>query len=139
MKKKNIIMLLVALLCFVATPVLAVNKVSCGDITNMPVTIPRIFTFFINFMQILVPILLIIFGMLDFSKAVGSGKDDSVKKSKNIFIKRVIFAAIVYFVIAIVEFLISVVADAAVPENGELSEAEKMLDCIQCFVDYKEC
>lgn len=56
-----------------------------------------------------VPILLVILGMLDFFKAVIAGKDDEMKKSQHIFIKRLIAGVVVFFIISITQFVISIV------------------------------
>ena len=52
--------------------------------------------------KIVIPILLIIFGMLDMGKAVTSGKEDEIKKSAMTFMRRAIAAIVIFFVPAIV-------------------------------------
>ncbi|MDD2434723.1 MAG: hypothetical protein PHO63_00520 [Bacilli bacterium] len=59
--------------------------------------------------QIGVPILLVIWGMLDLGKAVIAQKDDEIKAGQKTFIKRLIAAAIVFFVVVIVQFVVSLV------------------------------
>ena len=61
--------------------------------------------------QVVVPILLIIWGMLDLGKAVVAQKEDEIKKGQQTFIKRIIAAAIVFFVVTIATLLINLVAD----------------------------
>lgn len=56
-----------------------------------------------------VPLLLVIFGMLDLGKAVMQQKEDDIKKGQQTFLKRLIAAAIVFFVLAIVQLLLSIV------------------------------
>lgn len=88
--------------------------------------IPNIVHTITTLIKIGVPILLIIFGMLDLGKAVMAQKDDEIKKGQQTLIKRVIAAAIVFFVVTIVQILISVVA----PE-----EQEEITNCMDCFIN----
>lgn len=60
--------------------------------------------------QVFVPILLIIWGMLDLGKAVMAQKEDEIKKGQNTFIKRLVAAAIVFFVVVIVKLVVSLFA-----------------------------
>lgn len=79
----------------------------------------------IKIIQIVVPILLIIFGMLDLAKAVMAQKEDEIKKGQQTFIKRLIAAIIVFFVIAVVKLVISAVA------NGD----DGIMACANCFIE----
>lgn len=54
-----------------------------------------------------VPLLLVIFGMLDFVKGVIGGNDDEIKKGQKSFIKRLIAGIVVFFIVAIAQFAIS--------------------------------
>lgn len=58
--------------------------------------------------KIAVPIALVIFGMIDFSKGVMAGKEDEVKKGQNTFIKRLIAGAVVFLMISLTQLVISV-------------------------------
>ena len=62
-------------------------------------------------LKIAIPVLLIIFGMLDFGKGVIAGKEDEIKSGQHIFIRRVISAVLVFFVVTIVQALIQFVDD----------------------------
>lgn len=102
------------------------NKVYCGNITNIPSKIPKITSDLVKLIQIIVPIILIIAGSIDLVKGVVAQKEDEIKKGKNIFIKRLITAAIIFFVVAIAKFLFSVISNSATTNN--------IVDCIDCFV-----
>jgi len=78
----------------------------------------------INLIKIAVPIILIIVGMLDFGKAVAS-KGDEIKKAYKTFFSRVLAAAIVYFIIPIVELLINIVSTTGAIDKND--------NCISCF------
>ncbi len=99
---------------------------SCGGsyLTGIPEKIPKLTKFIYIFLQILVPIAIIILGSLDLLKAVGGQKEDEIKKGQQVFIKRLVGAAIVFFVFAIVKFAISLVSDSST----------SIIDCIDCFL-----
>ena len=69
---------------------------TCADLIgpNMRIFIDSI----MKWIRILVPLLLIGLGIMDFSKAVFSSKEDDMKKSRERFIKRIIAAILVFLV-----------------------------------------
>lgn len=60
--------------------------------------------------KIAVPIILVIFGMLDLTKGVVAGKEDEIKKGQQVFIKRLIAAVLVFFVITIVQLVMGLIS-----------------------------
>lgn len=81
----------------------------------------------VTLIQIGVPILLVVFGMMDLGKAVMAQKEDEIKKGQQTLIKRCIAAAIVFFVITIVRLLVSVLL-----RNN--ADKANITDCINCFI-----
>ena len=71
--------------------------------------------------KIVVPILLIFYGMLDFVKAVMLKKDDEVKNALNLLKSRAIAAVIVFCVVSVVNVLMNFVG------------AEEYKDCVKCI------
>lgn len=67
------------------------NPLKCEDLKNTDTfkMIRQIFTW----MQIIAPILLLIFGVIDFSKAVAASDDQAIKKAQKTFVKRLIMVA----------------------------------------------
>lgn len=126
--KKRVALLLVLLVCLVFMPsVMAANVQGCEAVipgvvidTKIANTIHTI----IVVIKIAVPILLVIFGMLDLGKAVIAQKEDEIKKGQQMFIKRAISAAIIFFVISVVQLLVSFVA-------GD----EGIMNCASCFIN----
>lgn len=59
----------------------------------------------INIVKIAVPVILILMGVIDMLKATTSQKEDEMKKAQGVFVKRLISALLVFFVVAIVQFL----------------------------------
>lgn len=104
-------------------------NVSCGNgngmIKGIPGKIPELTSFVFTLIQVAVPVILVIMGSIDLFKGITAQKEDEIKKGRQMFIKRLAVAAIIYFVVIIVKFLISIVADTNV---------SNMVDCIDCFV-----
>jgi len=100
---------------------------SCGDgyITEIPGMVPKVISIIYTVVQIAVPVVLVIFGMLDLMKGISAQKEDEIKKGQQILIKRLISAALVFFVFAIVKIIISVAADGT---------QSKILECAECFL-----
>ena len=104
--------------------------VSCGDgyMTNIPSMIPKVVKIAYSLIQILVPIILVIMGSLDLFKGITAQKEDEMKKGQQMFIKRLISAAIIFFVFAIVKIVVSVASD---------NSGKGILDCVECFIENK--
>lgn len=83
---------------------------SCGDL-NIPDQIVNIVSTIINLIKIAIPVILIIFGMLDLGKAVMAQKEDEIKQAQNLFVKRIIAAVIVFLVIAVVQLIMGLIGE----------------------------
>lgn len=90
--------------------------------TTVPPMLLNIIGYVIVGIKIGVPVLLIIFGMLDLGKAVMSSKEDEIKKAQNTFLKRLLVAAMVFFVITIVQFVVGLLDSASGTENSGFSD-----------------
>lgn len=62
-------------------------------------------------LKIGIPVILIIYGMIDFGRGVIAKKEDEIAENRKKFIKRVISAVLVFFVVTIVQLVINVVDD----------------------------
>ena len=98
----------------------------CGDF-NVPNQLINIVHTIVTLIKIAVPIILIILGMLDMAKAVASQKDEEIKKGQKTLLSRCIAAGIVFFVVAIVQLLFSII-------NGS-TEGDKTWECIDKFLN----
>lgn len=108
---------------------LAYSEISCGGIIDgMSSQVPILVNLIINVIKIAVPIILVIFGMLDLGKAVMAQKDDEIKKSQQTFLKRVVSAVLVFFVVSIVQLVFKVVTNGDDDNSG-------VWDCFSCFVN----
>ena len=100
----------------------------CGNLGfEFSGTFPYLVSTAILIIKIVVPILLIIFGMLDLGKAVVASKEDEIKKGQQTFLKRVVSAVIVFFVIQIVQLLVSFISNSD----------QNVSRCFNCFVNGK--
>lgn len=66
----------------------------------------------IPIVQIGIPIILIILGMLDLGKAVVASKEDEIKNAQKMLIKRAIYAIAIFFVVLIVQLVFGLLGTA---------------------------
>lgn len=106
------------------------NVVSCGDglITDMPALIPRVIHIIYLIIELLVPILLAIFGTIDFLKAVTGGKDEDTKKNQHMFLKRIIISIFVFFTFAFAKIVVSFGSD----------NKTNVISCASCIINNNE-
>ena len=125
-KKIMILVFLITLLCFM-NPVFAAgtNTVKCGNITNIPKKIPEITNDIVNIIHVAVPVVLVFLGSIDLIKGIISGKDDEIKKGQRTFVKRLFIAVLVFFMMAITEFVISII---------DSDNSTNIISCTKCFV-----
>ena len=97
--------------------------------------LPNTISSVVNIIKIIVPIFLIVFGMLDMGKAVMSNDEKVMKEAQGKLIKRVIYAIIVFFVVAIVQFLVSLLSKNGAEGTGILGDEGCKHTCIDCFVN----
>lgn len=93
---------------------------ACGMPDEITGTIGKVY----NLLLVAIPIIIVVFGLLDFVKAVMGKKDDEIKQSTGIFIKRLITGLIAFFILALVKFGIGLI------QTGNTSEAIDCLDSI---------
>ena len=126
MKKKILFMIMLLLVLIPYSDVLAATtKVSCGNITGIPEKIPELTSWIMTMIQVAVPIILVVVGSLDLFKGITAQKEDEIKKGQQTFIKRLIIAVLIFFIVVIVKFVVSVFA------NG--SDAN-IIECMDCFL-----
>lgn len=110
------------------------NSYSCGAnakgtylLTGIPVIIVKVVHIAYMALMVAAPVILVIFGMIDLLKAVTSGKEDDIKKAQGTFIKRLIAGALVFFIIVIVELLVSFAGDS--------DNKNSIMGCAKCFIN----
>lgn len=99
------------------------NTVNCGEITDIPQGIPKTTKIIYLLLQIGIPVALVVFSMIDLMKAVTAQKEDEIKKGQQTLVKKLISAALVFFVFAFVKLIVSFLAD-----NTSVGK------CLNCFI-----
>lgn len=103
---------------------------TCGSLgLEFSGMLPNIVHMIVLIIKIVVPILLIVFGMMDLAKAVMAQKEDEIKKGQQTFVKRLIAAIIVFFVITVVQMVIGFLA----------GDEDSVTTCFDCFVNNTNC
>lgn len=128
MKKIYKYLLLLILCSFLSFPVYAKDITGCsvlGDNVMIDEKIANTVHIVVLIIQIVGPVLLVIFGMIDLLKAIVAGKEDEIKKGQMTFIKRLLAAVIMFFVILIVKMVVNFVAD----------DSEGIVNCASCFIN----
>ena len=91
------------------------NAVNCDAL--MPI-IRLIRDGVIPLIQIGIPIILIVLGMLDLGKAVMASKEDEIKSAQKLLIKRAIYAVAIFFVVFVVQ-----VVFVLIDNSGDLGQS----------------
>ena len=99
----------------------SVNCAGAGSPYGFPYIVNRI----IKILKIFTPIILILLGMVDFLRATISSDEKQMKDASSRFVRRILAAVIIFFVIAIVQFVFRLVGE----------EGEGALGCFNCFVN----
>lgn len=105
-----------------------VNILTCsiGDAGDSYLEIAKLVRLIVTILKIAIPIILIIYGILDLAKAVMANEEKDMKEAQKRLIKRIVYALVVFFVITLVQLLIKAVAPNA-------TEKTNISDCITCF------
>ena len=91
------------------------NAVNCDAL--MPI-IRLIRDGVIPLIQIGIPIILTVLGMLDLGKAVMASKEDEIKSAQKLLIKRAIYAVAIFFVVFIVQVVFGLIDN-----SGDLGQS----------------
>lgn len=103
------------------------DTVGCGNIKEIDAMLPQTISTVISLIKVIIPVILIIFGMLDLGKAVAAQKEDEIKKGTKTFFARLVAAIVVFFVVSIVQLAFSLV--------GGNVENDNNWKCFDCFVN----
>ncbi len=140
MNKKKIILVFI----FVLTLLLVDNVfayecsngreyVACGSgtnaVTGIPTFFPRLISFAIALMRILIPVVLIITGTIEMFKSIISGNQDNIAKGKKKIIGKYIGALLAFFIISFTTNIVKLIA------RGDEKNTAK--SCFNCFLNNK--
>lgn len=104
----------------------------------LPCQITNFVAQLITLIKIAVPILIIIYGMLDLGKSIVASKEEDIKKHRGIFLKRLLTGAAVFFIAVIAEFMVTIVN----PNSADAQCIKKILSsnvnsCVGTIGDVK--
>lgn len=94
---------------------------ACGGLLPVVKVIRKV----LGLVMILIPIGLILFGTIDLGKAVISSDEKEVKQAQSRLIKRIIYAAVIFFVPLLVSLVMNIVS------AGEQGDTESWQSCWQ--------
>lgn len=109
------------------------TDVTCNGITFDSI-IPNLVTQIIKVIQFGIPVILIVLGMIDLGKAVMSNDEKEMKGAQGKLIKRVIYAVLIFLVVAIVKMVFGIFAKA----DNKSATSNSFVKCIDCFTNYSE-
>ena len=89
----------------------------------------------IKLIKIAVPVLLIIFGMIDFAKSVVAKNEDDVKKFRKQFISRVVSAIVVFVIVFVVQFAVNLISSVEDTTNEDGQTISDIWSCSKKFIN----
>ena len=99
--------------------------------------VPGTIRMFVNILKIVIPIILVVLGMLDMAKAVMANEEKEMKEAQKKLIKRLIYAVVVFFIVALVQFVFGALAKADTGKNSNNVDKNDTAACIACFISDK--
>lgn len=119
--------------------------VYCDGLTaGIDSSLPALVSTLVTIIKIGIPVVLIIFGMMDLGKAVMSNDEKEMKSAQGKFIKRCLYAVIVFFIVAIVQFVVNILGStgtdtgntsSTTTTNTNTNKNKNAKTCIQCFIN----
>lgn len=81
-----------------------------------------------KYIKIFLPVLIVVFGIADFIKIIGTGKDDDMKKAISKFAKRIVIAVIFIFVPMFISIIINV--SGLTSQHSGINDGLKAVFCV---------
>lgn len=120
------------------------NKGKCS--IEIASVVPSFTVTVVNLLKIFIPIILVIYGMIDLSKAVMANDDKVMKEAQTKLIKRIVYAIVIFFVVAVVQLVFGKLAEAGGYVSAQDGKSDNEKDktnvsaCISCFIsDTSKC
>ena len=104
-----------------------------GGFCSQTANIWQVLGYVVMIFKIVIPLLLIVFGMVDLGKAVISDDEKAISKAVNQLVRRFIAAVVIFFVPTIVSALFNALS---------IMDAEEQADynvCVQCVTNVGSC
>lgn len=110
------------------------NSTLCDGVL-IPNQLFNLVAMIIKLIKIAVPILLIIFGMIDFAKSVVAKNEDDVKKFRKQFVSRLVSAFIVFSIVYIVGFSVNLISSVEDTTNEDGQTISDIWSCSKKFIN----
>jgi len=98
----------------------------CGNLEKIPKGLPKFTNVIYKLVKVIVPIILIVMGMIDFLKAVLASDEKQMDTNPKNFMRRIGVAVLIYFVMTSVQLLVKVIGG-----NNQKS----ISSCFNCFIN----
>ena len=104
----------------------------CGDMAGMLKIIGYVLWIF----KVAIPIIIVVYGIIDLGKAVTASKDDEIKKALKQLIYRLLAGVLIFFVPSLVMFVFELITDF-----NDITAASDFDTCKTCILKpgSKEC
>ena len=114
--------------------VTATNSTLCEGIL-VPNAMFNVVATIVKLIRIAVPILLVIWGMLDFTKSVIAKKEEDIKKYQKAFVSRLISALVVFLLIFVVQFAVNLISGVEDKSNADGQTVSDIWSCSKKFIN----
>lgn len=106
----------------------------CFTGTGIDLIVPNFTIAMVNIIKIIVPVVLVVLGMIDLAKAVIGNDEKVMKEAQSRLIKRVIYAVVIFFIVALVQFIFGALAGASSDKGNSQVDGDNISACITCFI-----
>ena len=104
----------------------------CVQTKNIWILIGKV----IRIILIVIPIIIVLMGTFDLGKAVMAGEDKEIKEAQKMFIKRLVYGVIIFFIPYLVAGVYSLF-DGMSTEGGDTNEGTNL--CWKCAIKGGKC
>lgn len=104
----------------------------CAETKNIWMLIGKV----IRIVLIVIPIIIVLLGTFDLGKAVMAGEDKEIKEAQKMFIKRLVYGVIIFFIPYLVAGVYSLF-DGMSTEGGDTNEGTNL--CWKCAIKGGKC
>lgn len=107
--------------------IIAKSGVTCGDLAPFM----RIINYLLGFVKFIIPVILIIYIVVDFLKAIFANDEKKINEAKTVAIKRIFYAVLLFLIPTIITFIFKSLGN--VISGNELTNAAEWISCFNRF------
>lgn len=104
-----------------------IPSTTCGGSIQLPLALANITSKTVIILEIAVPIILVVLGMIDFMKATASSDADATSKAGKKLVRRIVASVLAVLVVTIVQFVFS--------NFGTITGNTGVMSCVDCFIN----